>query len=99
MDRSDFEDQYIVTYGWMIELDLEKTEQTILSLVFGYQVSGRIYRVGDGRHLAKWTRKTIPEVIDALKKLQSKGLIKAYEEENGIYLVAQDPRFIDLLED
>ena len=100
MDRSNFEDQFFITYGWMTQLGLDKAEQTILAIAYNYQISetAYYYNLGNGTHLAKWIGGEVSEVITAIKHLIELDLIEAVSENRSIYLYVKDPRLENLIE-
>lgn len=96
MNWNNFDNQYIITYGWMARLNLPKNEQIILSLVYGYNITGRNYYIGDASHLSKWTCSPIGDVLDAIKSLVDKNLLLIIKENDAIQLIVQDPRITQL---
>lgn len=67
-------------YGWMLKLGLEKSEITILAIIYGFSKDGKSSYNGSLSYLAQWSQLTKSFVIKVIARLINKNLIIKIEE-------------------
>lgn len=67
-------------YGWMLKLGLEKSEISILAIIYGFSKDGKSNYIGSLNYLAQWSQLTKSFVIKVIARLINKNLIIKIEE-------------------
>lgn len=83
----------IVIHGYMRnELNLKGNELIVYSIINGFSQDGKGVYFGSQSYIAEWCGISRRQVIDILKRLETKGLIKSTNTKNGqtkLYTVAE----------
>lgn len=66
---------YIVIQDWMLDLDLDIYETTVLAIIYGFSQDGESTFKGSQNYLAKKVKCTRQKIVLSLKKLVAKGYI------------------------
>lgn len=75
---------YITIQGWMVtELGLKGNELIIYSVIYGFSQNEGQRFCGSTKYLEEWTNSTKKGVLNSLKSLCDKGLLKKEEEGRG----------------
>lgn len=83
---------YIAVHDWMVELGLSGNALLVYALIYGFSANGGEFS-GSAEYISKRIGAKRRSVVDALKTLESAGLIKrrAINERNVNYAAA-DPQ-------
>ena len=83
-------ENYIVIQGWMItDLGLKGNELLIYALIYGFSQDNTSKFQGSANYIAEWTNTSRQSVINNLKSLVEKGLIKRND------IIRNGVRFVD----